>query len=172
MTIIGDSSRFSVEYTLDENYGGEWMFGRLCFWCDGQRIGDYDLGTSLRDALFYFEELGKYHDLRINKRFDDMDAEDVFHLIDSALFGKDYAKHSQLVEEEKWAQHYIFPALDVFNNWKGFLIEGAQRARLIFACDPYSKVKEFFLSPGEVDGIFKIATSKLNAIYEGELGIK
>jgi hypothetical protein len=33
MPIVGEPSRFAVEYDLNSDYGGEWMFGRICYWC-------------------------------------------------------------------------------------------------------------------------------------------
>jgi hypothetical protein len=45
--VVGEPARFAVEYDLNENHGGEWLFGRFCYWCGGQQIGDYALGTSV-----------------------------------------------------------------------------------------------------------------------------
>jgi hypothetical protein len=33
MPIVGDLSRFAVEYALNKNHGTAWMFGHFCYWC-------------------------------------------------------------------------------------------------------------------------------------------
>jgi hypothetical protein len=68
MPVVGEPSQFAVEYDLNENYGGVWMFGRFCYWCGGQRVGDYEMSTSLRDVLFQLDQIAKYK-LRANRRF-------------------------------------------------------------------------------------------------------
>src|SRR5215470_5140722 len=91
MAVVGEPSRFAVEYDLNENYSGLWMFGRFCYWCGGERVGDYELGTSLRDVLFQLEqiakhkfqlgEIGKYKRLSASRRFSTMSATQVFRLL-------------------------------------------------------------------------------------------
>ena len=49
--IIGDPNRFAIALDLDEDYGGEWLFGRIGYIIGGVNVGDYDLGTSLRDVV-------------------------------------------------------------------------------------------------------------------------
>src|SRR5262245_35407037 len=49
---FGDIHIFAIDVELDENYGGMWLFGKLCYWINGSQVGDFNLGTSLRDAYF------------------------------------------------------------------------------------------------------------------------
>lgn len=168
MPVIGDPSRFSVEYDLDDNHGGEWMFGRFCYWCGGRQIGDYELGTSLRDILFQLDQLARNKHLRINPRFKKMPAMDVFRLLDGVLFGTVELNNSRVAEEEQWARHNIFPPVDIFDCWKGFLLEDEQTARLILANDPYLEIVELLLKRGEVDAVLDMARNALNDIYEHE----
>jgi hypothetical protein len=60
MPKVGEPFRFAVEYDLNVNYGGVWMFGRFCYWCGGRRVGDYEMSTSLRDVLFQLEQIAKH----------------------------------------------------------------------------------------------------------------
>jgi AcrR family transcriptional regulator len=82
-------------------------------------------------VLFQLDEFAK-HKPRSNRRFNAMRAPSVFREIDAVLFGGAELKAARLVEDEQWSYHSIFPALDVFDNWKGFLVEDDQIARLIF----------------------------------------
>src|SRR5690242_5046175 len=50
--IIGNPSRFAIEFELKPQYGGVWMWGHLRYWCGGTEVGDFRIDTSLRDALF------------------------------------------------------------------------------------------------------------------------
>lgn len=168
MPVVGDPSRFAVEYDLNENHGGEWMFGRFCYWCGGQRVGDYELGTSLRDVLFQLDQLGRDTALRANRRFSTMSAVDVFRLLDGALFGAVDLDNARLAEEEQWARHNIFPPVDVLDRWKGFLVESEQVSRLIFAYDPYQDVRELALEPGEVDTVLDVTRKALTEVHERE----
>lgn len=168
MSIVGEPSQFAVEYDLNENHGGEWMFGRFCYWCDGLRVGDYESGTSLRDVLFQLDQLAQNKHLRISQRFDTMSTMAVFRLLDAALFGAAELNNAGLAEEEQWARHNIFPPVDVFDRWKGFLIEGEQSARLIFAYEPYLNVRELSLKPGDVDAVLDEVRNALSDIYEQE----
>jgi len=178
MPVVGEPSRFAVEYDLNENYGGVWMFGRFCYWCGGQRVGDYELGTSLRDVLFQLDtiakykfqldEIGKYKRLYASPRFITMPATLVFRLIDAALFGAADLNNARVAEEEQWAQHQILPGVDVFDRWKAYLVEDEQTARFIIASEPHSDVTEISLKPGEVDAVLDVVRSTLNDIYERE----
>lgn len=172
MPVVGERSRFAVEYELDENHGGEWMFGRFCYWCDGLQVGDFELGTSLRDALFQLDELAKNRRFHANPRFNAMPAKAVFRLLDTALFGPIDLGNTDVAEVEQWARHNIVPPLDVFDHWKGFLLEDEQTARLIFASDPYVDVRELSLKADEVDAVLDSVRSSLTGIYEHELNVR
>jgi Immunity protein 42 len=169
MPVVGDPSRFAVEYALNENHRGAWMFGRFCYWCAGRRAGDYELGTSLRDVLFRLDELARDESARGNRRFSVIPASEVFRLLDGALFGASDLNNATMAEEEQWARHIIFPPVDIFDRWKGFLVEEQQIARLIFATDPYEEVSELLLEPGEVDSVLNAARKALNDMNTGNL---
>ncbi len=48
--IFGDPTRVAIAMELAPDDGGEWLFGRLCYWINGQQFGDWRRGNSLRDA--------------------------------------------------------------------------------------------------------------------------
>jgi hypothetical protein len=55
--IIGEKTSFAIEFELDENAGGAWLFGKFCYWVGGSMLGDYPLGASLRDILFLMTQV-------------------------------------------------------------------------------------------------------------------
>jgi hypothetical protein len=166
MPLVGEPSRFAVEYDLNTDHGSEWMFGRFCYWCGGRLVGDYELGTSLRDVLFQLDQFARDRRRRASRRFSTMPAIAVFRLIDGALFGRADLNNARAAEEEQWARHSIFPSVDVFDSWKGFLVEDEQTARLIFAHNPYLDVTELRLKAGEVDTVLDGVRNALTEIYE------
>jgi hypothetical protein len=94
-----------------------------------------------------------------------MAAAAVFAMLE-ALYGVADPGEVALAEEEQWARHKILPEVDVFDGWKGFLIENDQTARLIIAHHPYVDVAESLMTPGEVDAVLDRARNALNEIYE------
>ena len=51
MRTFGDVAIFAASYELEQNYDGAWLLGKFCYWIGGELVGDYELGTSLRDVL-------------------------------------------------------------------------------------------------------------------------
>jgi hypothetical protein len=173
MVALGDKSRFAVEYELDMSFGGEWMFGRFCYWCGGQAVGDYGLGTSLRDVLFGLDQILKYADRRAATRFEGMSAPDVFRTLYAAFFGpEESSADSAVINEEEWARHAIVPAVDVFDHWKGFLVENGVTGRLVVGHLPTDRIHETVLRSGECDEVLRLAQRHLDEIHEREVGRK
>ena len=170
MAMVGEPSRFAIEYALDGDYGGEWLFGRFCYWSDGQRIGDFDLGTSLRDVLFQIDPIVQSKNRRKSQRFKKLSAIDAFRILDAAIFGTVDLNNASAAENEQWALLNVVPPLDVFDCWKAFLIEDEISARFIFAGDPYLNVKEILLRPGEVDVVLGEVRDALNDLLDCEKG--
>lgn len=169
MPVIGDPSRFAIEYELDENHGGVWMYGSFCYWCGGRRVGDYELGASLRDVLFQLEQLVKYYErLRANPRFVSMSASAVFHTLHTAFYGEIDDDAFELAAKEQWRRHKIIPNVDIFDDWKGYLVEDERAARLLLARAPYDEVTELALKPGEFDSVVDAALVALGKIHEHE----
>jgi hypothetical protein len=168
MPIFGDKTRFAVEYNLSENHGGEWLFGRFCYWCDGVQVGDHELGTSLRDVLFQLERIEGDAGRRANPRFRGMSVIQVFSLLDAALFGGEAFARAEVANDEQWARHLIIPAVGVFDEWKGFLVEEESSGRLITAHVPGGRLQECLLRPGEVDEVLKEVIHDLGTLYGRE----
>lgn len=166
MPIFGDKPRFAIEYSLNQDYGGEWLFGRFCYWCGGDQVGDYDLGTSLRDVLFQLERIQCDAGRRANPRFTGSSPDQVFTLLNAGLFGRDTFNEAEVANEEQWARHLIVPAVDVFDEWKGFLVEEGSVARLIIAHARSGRSQELLLKTGEFDQVLERAVRDLHSLYE------
>ncbi|MBA2661147.1 MAG: hypothetical protein H0U74_02540 [Bradymonadaceae bacterium] len=168
MPIFGDSFRFAVEFELDEDYFGVWMYGRFCYWCAGRRIGDFDLSTSLRDVLFQLDRIAFFSGERNSNRFSHIPASEVFRLLFNVLYDDGELVAEGIAEEEQWARHEIVPAVDIFGGLIGFLVENQSIARVVFSLDPFQEIIEAILEPGEVDAILDAVRLALDEIYERE----
>ena len=49
---FGDKQTFAVEFKLDQDYCGAWLYGEFCYWIADVQVGDFNLSTSLRDVLW------------------------------------------------------------------------------------------------------------------------
>lgn len=169
MPIIGDSARFAIEYKLDDSYGGVWLFGKLCFWICNHQVGNFHIGVSLRDFLFQIEQGRRDHGRRMNTRFNSMTAKAVLDTIDGTLYGTgDYINESIAIEEQ-WARHNLAPAIDIFDQWKIYIVESDRTARIIYCCtDTPDDVRECFLPVGECDRVLNQACKKIGLLYDEE----
>lgn len=119
--IYGERQKFAIEYELEKNYGGEWLYGKVCYWINGSRIGDYDLGTSLRDVLFQAKYINHYAGSRDFCDFYKMDARDIFDVIDQSIYG--FQKINDDAPLEEPARFDILFPIDIFDSYKAYLIE-------------------------------------------------
>jgi hypothetical protein len=167
--IVGDSSRFGIEFSLDEESKGAWMLGHVCYWICGQRIGDYELTVTLRDVLFCWFNIAGDAGKRANDDLMSLDKADLVNLLLNTLFGdgpSDPVTESRAIEEQ-WARHVIEPVVGYgFTGWGICLVEDANLARCVYR---RAEMKEYFecqLNPGEFDKVLKMAIQSLEQHYE------
>jgi hypothetical protein len=173
MPTIGDINAFAVEFHLLDPHGGVWLFGKVGYWICGNRVGDFDEVTSLRDFLFSIEQGRRDHGRRRSAHFDGMAADEVMRQLDEALFGGDDAAIEELALEDQWARHRICPEVDVFDRWRIYLVESETAARIIY--DRHGSgaaVAEYWVASGECDRVLAETCRQLGAIYERSLTIE
>lgn len=168
MPILGQPNAFAAEYELSPDYGGIWMFGKFRYWCGGIVVGDFDVGTSLRDVLFQLEQMRRDVGNRRNDRFLGMLPDQTARLLNAGLFGERDIAPRELAENEQWARHNIAPEVDIFDNWRAFLVEGLTAGRLIFGRFPFQDIRSIDVPVGEVDAVLEATRASLRNIYERE----
>lgn len=151
--IVGDRKRFAIEYELDNEYGGAWLFGKICYWVFDRCIGNYDLGTSLRDVLFQMTLIIKDSGKRMNDDLFALKANDLYRRLNEALYGTkaESSKYDQLAIEQTWARFDVTMPVDVFDGCKIFLIENQEKSRLIIKQLNREGISEDILTKGEFD---------------------
>jgi hypothetical protein len=150
---------------VNENDGGPWMFGKFCYWIGNRMVGDYGQGATLSDVMTAMKwivfDSGKREDCQ---RFV-LSNEDVFRDIDLSLYG--HAENAGAESDvSATAQFDVCPNVDVFNEWKVYLIECGEEARLLFKNSSDPGVSEFNLRKGEFDKCIELAWNELNALYD------
>ena len=164
--LIGNPSNFAVEFELNENYEGVWLLGKFCYWVQDERIGEYDLGTSLRDVLFQIEGIVRFNNKRDGGRFIHSSAQEVYEMLNAALYGNG---DSQIAIEEQWARFDICPLMDIYNDWKIYLVEHSLQTRIIYQNIMQQKVSEKILKPNEFENAIRKTYEAINEMYEKEL---
>lgn len=161
--LFGDISRFGIEFVLSPNPEGKWMFGHLCYWLCGQRIGDYESITSLRDAMSEFETISREAGKRCSQHLFMLGKEELADMLERSMFGDQPV--NELLEtratEEQWARFIIAPTMEVFIGWHIFLIEESHSGRAIYHNHASNKYFECNLQYGEFDQVLNMAVQSL-----------
>lgn len=164
--IFGDPTRFAVSIELNPDYGGAWLFGKLCYWINGQQFGDWELGNSMRDALWSVTSIAKDNGRRENCKLFNLPMQQAFDRISATLHGELEQAHDELAESADY--HDVVVRLDIFNHCRGYLIDCEKQARLIYR-GPSLKLQEVVLRRGEFDTAILATHTQLNAWYEREV---
>jgi hypothetical protein len=164
--LIGNRSEFAIEYHLDADFGGVWLFGKVCYWINGRRIGSFELGTSLRDVLTQVHSLlkdsGKRH-IGLRSKWA---SEEVFDELDNALYGID---DTQGIFLDSPARFDVRIPVDVFDEWKIYLFEESGFDYFLYKNDGVAGVNCFELKIGVFDSVIAAFYAELNSIYEQQL---
>ena len=150
--IIGDKHSFAVQFEVNPE-PDNWLFGHICFVVHQTQVGDYSDETSLSTAVGYLMELLWYKGLRKDPKLFLLEKTELFWMIDKDLYGPTDASLEEC--QQNWERLAKFHALsqgDIFDNWKGYLIEHEDKGRLIIK-NPSGKIQEYFLKAGEFDSV-------------------
>jgi len=176
MEIFGEKSLFAICFELDQYYGGSWLFGKFCYWIDGVQVGKYELGTSLRDVLFTLTSVVKDNSHRQHSSLFKLPTDELFNRLSIALYGEDTQGYEEISTKEMWARFDVLPRVDVFDNWKVFMVDSSEKSRLLYKYLEHVEeteiekgVSEFHLPLGVFDRVIHSAHTALNNIYEEEI---
>jgi hypothetical protein len=167
--ILGDITRFAIQWELDPNQEGKYLLGRICFWVGSIRIGNYEIGTALSDVLVNLAHIIGDCGKRSGDRFCHLSPENAFSLLHKGLFHSD-SSLSQIVEDESWARFCVSLPVDIFDNWRLYLVDCESRSRLLVGCmheesDTFEFLLEKSLLIGEFDRIIIAFQKDLEALW-------
>jgi hypothetical protein len=168
MHTFGNVEEFAVSYELDENYSGAWLFGKFCYWIGGKMVGDYELGTSLRDILAPLRWMVIDNGNRENMNLFKLNSDELYARLDNTLYGgEETSEYEELAVIETWARFQIHPPVDILDDWKIYLIDSPPKARIVYSfCE--GNIVEFNLAAGSFDRVITSVFNTLFDIYELE----
>jgi Immunity protein 42 len=169
--VFGRQKRFAVEYDLLNSQSirdmfrlepigqadeAHWLFGHLCLWVAGSRVGDCASVTALTVALATINgQLLRHRGERFDPDLMDRPAARAFQIIDSAIYSSNPPTKDRAHRPADYYYRFVaLPDLDVFDHWKAYLVEDQRSARYLWR-DPDGNVKEAQLGAGEVDSAFE-----------------
>lgn len=174
-TTIGDADQFAVIVDLDEQFGAEWLFGKIGYAIGGTFVGDYELGTSLRDVLLQMHlilsDAGKRH----TQRFVGLPKDELFTTLWNALYGDENPEVDDIANDECWAKHNITLPVDVFDNVRVFQFDEGSASRILWRSITQhcaSAVYEVRIPTGFAETVFSQLSKLLTEITAWEESIR
>lgn len=159
--LIGSKDTVAIEYSLNEDSGGEWMFGQMCYWIHGAQVGDYEDGTSLRDVFLQYRSVvmdcGNRQDDRLCANLDA-----TYAILNDALYTN--TETGDTIASP--ARFEIKPLVDIFDNWKIFLVD-CEGKSIVFVKEPGCEdPKDHVIELMEFDVVAKRFYEELGRLYE------
>lgn len=165
--LIGKKETFAVEYELDSNHGGEWMFGKICYWINNVQVGDYELGTSLRDVLVAMAFLVPDCGNRDGVILCGLSPTEIFYKLTGAIYGNSENTSAQLPDIP--ARFDIGMQVDVFDQWKIFLVDCNESSIVVYKKLDDVNVHFAYIPKGIFDQCINKLYTSLESIYDGIL---
>jgi hypothetical protein len=162
---FGDRSQFAVELELDANCDDTWLFGRICYWIAGTMIGDYDVGTSLRDVLFQMAYVTGDSGKRVCPKLFCLNKEKIFALISHVLRGESEEIYRYIPPNFLPARLDVRIPVDVFDFWSIFLVESEVDAKLLYRKIESLEIAETRLTKGYFDKVVAEVHTYLERAY-------
>lgn len=138
------------------------LYGHICYWVDGEMIGNWDQLASLNDANWDLSKIvcenGRRQDFTLFSEAADV----AFNKIDKLIYGvNDEDGDGQLEDPTRFE---ILPNIPTFNSWKMFSICFNKVARVIYKSD-INKLKSLELTEMEIDIVLNSAHDFINKLH-------
>lgn len=163
--VFGDKNRFAVAFELDDDPGGAWMFGRFCYWINGEAVGDWSRGVSLRDVLFQIKCIVGDQGKRSCPALLQLSREEIFRLIGTCLDEASDDLFHFISRDFLPARFDVCIPIDIFDKWRIYAVDGGDESRIVYGDESGSHVYEAKLSLGEFDRVMYSAYSALDSLY-------
>ncbi|WP_213881951.1 Imm42 family immunity protein [Pseudomonas sp. dw_358] len=166
MKIFGDINEFAIEYSLNDQHGGSWLFGQVCYWIAGERVGDFPLGTSLRDVLIQMQNVIDNCGKRQLDNMVSKSPQELFDAIDSKLYGGVDVDNNSDESVESFYRFDIRIPVDVFDGCKMYLFESSGFELILYKKSLDGLVNEKRLSAGYFDAVIRSFYEEVLEIYK------
>jgi hypothetical protein len=170
--IIGCRERFAIEYVYARGWvtkGQTWLYGHICFWARGKRLGDFEDTYTFGVVIAQGRYILRYRGTRCDPELMSKSAQESFRIMDNALYEDDERTLEEIkADGEKYWKFAVHILTEAFDRWKVYLVEDEYRARLIWGQlhdDDYT-VDEAGLLPGEFDDILETVVRELQRMHD------
>jgi hypothetical protein len=168
-SLIGDRENFAVEFELltkpaDAN---SWMFGKCCYWIANKMVGNYDLGTSLRDVLASLPWIVGDNGSRQSPELYQLPAQEICVILEGILnTGEIGPEDNRFIDAA--AKFSIVPPVDIFNNVRVFCVANGPNARIMYrqSVSPLMLPREKNLPIENVESTLAEFYRALDILYE------
>lgn len=153
MATIGNPGRFAVEFERDARSPPDFPLGRFCYWVGGQRVGDYDHGTSFGTVIYVSKVVVASRGRRYMPRLMSIPLATAFEEVRHALCD-DQGSDAEVAERRRVYSRFVslLSGVDSFDRWLGYAVEDDNRARFMWQ-EPAGRIQEVFLKAGEIEDV-------------------
>jgi hypothetical protein len=161
--ILGDKSRFAIEYQLDSPTAG-YPGGYICLWAAGSRIGDFDEYVLLGVPEDFFRRCLAHAGQRQAPALNERSKEEILRVVHAALFDEPGATFGQGEEaERRFRKLCMCPgAGKPFDGEFAVLLEELDACRFIWRDKETNIAREVELASGEFEEVVKAFLASLD----------
>ena len=165
--IIGNKSIFAIETELDEYIGGDWLYGKFCYWICNKKFGLFQLATGLNMIRFMLNNIVKNNSTRNVQTLFTQNKHDIYYnYLLSTIWGDKFHKYYAQSVKEKWQKLNITPEdIPEFYGVTVLLIDGKEKSKII-AYDYDEGIYECHCELGYVDNVLKKGLETLDKWYQ------
>ena len=164
--MIGDPSRFAIEYELDAAHMKDpeaafWQFGCVRYWIGRESVGQLETAT-LCTLVAESKSIASGRGKRVDRSLCAMGADEVARFITRVLY-EDYGQSDVEIaaDSRQYSEFEVSPGIDVFVPWRIILIDCDDAARVIWYRKREGPVREFQLRLGEYEDVVETFVSCL-----------
>jgi hypothetical protein len=164
--LYGDKARFGIEFDLNDDPGGAWMFGKFCYWISGEQVGGFEEGTSLRDVLFSMQYIIGDAGNRTAPSLAHYDEKEIFRLILESLNESNDDLSKLIAPDFIPARFDVCPHVDIFGAWHIYLVDTRALSKIVYSADVGNNVNAAELALGEFDAVASAVYKELDGLLE------
>jgi hypothetical protein len=168
---FGNQNRFFIQIDFDETSLDEWMWGRFCYWIDGNMVGDISTAEILQDVYRQLEGIKENHggylcSGRFCPELFALSNDKIYELVEGAIYrGYPYDEEIfQYLPSEDYIYGNLLVWPEIPSGWSVFLIDGETQSKLLYKGIVDQKVRSIILERGEFESVLAQACDYLAVV--------
>jgi hypothetical protein len=153
---FGQTERFAVEceVTLPPS---SFLFGHICLWVGGERLGDFSQLVILTAPAFFFRDLLRFTGQRYDPVFESMSGTEALDFLHRVLYDDEDATLQESRQlQQRFARYCLCPGGgEAFDGEFVACIEYLNKDRLIWRSHHNAAIGDLFLDHGEIEDVLR-----------------